>query len=82
MLFIIYRMFFIRKIAKNGFTCSKNNERLAVTFRNCHKKFHYYWMFAIRNFVLFALRYSVFVITWNLLCVIFGIACSNYMNNE
>ena len=34
-------------------------------------KFHYYRIFAIRNFVLFALRYSLF-----------GITCSNYMNNE
>ena len=42
------------------------------------KKFHYSRMFAIRNFLLFALRYSSFAILY----LLFGITCSNYMKNE
>ena len=74
MLFVIYRMFVIRKIAKNGITFSKNNERLVSTFSKVLQKFHCYQMFAIRNFVLFTLRYSLFGIVCYLLFIIW-----NYM---
>ena len=38
MLFLIYRMFVIRKIAKNGITCSENNECPVVIFRKLSQK--------------------------------------------
>ena len=38
MLFVVYRMFVIRKIAKNGVSCSENNERPVVTFRKLSQK--------------------------------------------
>ena len=38
MLLVIYRVFVIRKIAKNGITCSENNEGPAVTFRKLSQK--------------------------------------------
>ena len=65
--FVTYQMFVIQKIAKNGITCSKNNE-WPVPFGNCYEKFHYYRMFTIRNFVLFALRYSLLGIICYSLC--------------
>ena len=72
MIFVIYRMFLIRKIAKNGITCSKNNEWLAVIFHKLHQKplnivhsrvrfliISYYMNFVIRYLVLFTIRYLV-----------------------
>ena len=56
------------------------NDRLQ-TFRNCHKKFQYYRIFAIRNFVLFAFCYLLLGIVCYLLCVIWYYMLK-YMNNE
>ena len=53
------KVFQKKKYSKYGITSSKNNEWQAVAFRKLRQKFHYYRVFAIRNFVLFALRYLV-----------------------
>ena len=51
--------------------------------KNCKKlwrqKFYDYRTFTIRNFILFALRYSLFGF---ICCSLFSIPCSNYTNRE
>ena len=43
---------------KNGTTCLKKQRMTgSKPFGTCYKKFHYYPIYAIRNFELFALRY-------------------------
>ena len=68
MLFVIYRMFSTRKIAKNGITCSKNNEnsnlpeivtKNSITIGCSLFKVSYYLLFVVRYLVIFAIRYLV-----------------------
>ena len=89
MLFVIYQMFVIRKIAKNGITCSKQNELPVVILEIVTKNsiptesslfvILYNLLFVIWDYLLFVIRYLVL---FAIPCSLFGITCSNYKNNE